>query len=383
MLSRRSGFALEENRLARAVAERRAAGAEVVDLAESNPTRAGFAYPVAALAEAMWDARSLRYQPVPGGLWTAREAVAASYGARAPDPVRVVLTASTSDAYGMLFKLLCDPGDRVLVPRPSYPLFDYLATLEGVVAAPYELGYDGAWHIDLASVRSGAPGARAIVLVNPNNPTGSYVAEEERRALVALGLPLISDEVFADYPLAPPRAPRADFIAAHDDVLAFSLGGLSKAAGLPQLKLGWIVCAGPAAARTAALARLELIADTYLAVATPVQHAAPRLLALAPGIRSAIAARTRDNRDALRAALAARPDSPLTLLAAEAGWYAIVRVPATRSEEAWVLALLDDGVLVHPGYFFDFTEGAHLVVSCLPEPAGFRAGIDRLLARVV
>jgi aspartate/methionine/tyrosine aminotransferase len=364
------------------VARRRATGGTILDLTESNPTHAGLAYPEAALAETMWDARSLRYEPTPVGLSTAREAIAAAYGARAPDPARVVLTASTSDAYGMLFKLLCDPGDRVLVPRPSYPLFHYLATLEGVESAPYELCYDGAWHVDLASVRAGAPGARAIVLVNPNNPTGSYVAEDERRALAELGLPLISDEVFADYPLAPPQAPRADFIAAHDDVLAFSLGGLSKAAGLPQLKLGWIVCAGPTAELTPALARLALIADTYLSVATPVQHAVPRLLALAPGIRGAIAARTRDNREVLRAALAARPDSALTLLAAEAGWYAVLRVPATRSEEGWALALLDDGVLVYPGYFFDFMRGAHLVVSCLPEPAGFRAGIDRLLARV-
>ena len=374
MLSRRSGFALEENRLSRALGDRRAAGAEVLDLTESNPTRVGIAYPEAALAEAMWDARSLRYEPAPAGLDAARAAVAASAGV---DPARVVLTASTSDAYGMLFKLLCDPGERVLVPRPSYPLFDYLATLEGVAPVPYELCYDGSWHIDLASVRAAAAGARAIVLVSPNNPTGSYVSEEERRALAALGLPLISDEVFADYPLG---AARGACVAAHDDVLAFSLSGLSKAAGLPQLKLGWIVCAGPPSERAEALARLELIADTYLGVATPVQHALPRLLALAPGIRAAIGARTRENRERLRAALG--PESPLTLLHAEAGWYAVLRVPATRSEEDWALALLADGVLVHPGYFFDFTAGAHLIVSCLPEPAVFRAGIERLVARV-
>ena len=380
MTSRRSAFVQEENAIARAVAARRAAGGHLIDLTESNPTRVGLVYPADELAAAMWDTRSLVYQPAAAGLPAARAAVAADHARRGHrvDPEQVVLTASTSDAYGMLFKLLCDPGDRVLVPRPSYPLFEYLATLEGVAIDPYPLHYVAGWHIDIDAVRAAiTPRTRAVIVVSPNNPTGSRLAEDERAALAALGLPLIADEVFADYAFAGARA-GCDFAAAHDDVLTFSLGGLSKGAALPQLKLGWMVVAGPAAARSDALARLHLIADTYLAVATPVQHALPALLALAPRLRAAVAARVQAARAELGRACAG---TACTVLAADGGWNAVVRVPATLPEERLVLDLVHDGVLVHPGYFFDFPAESYLVVSLLPVPDELGAGVARLLAR--
>ncbi|MCC6996918.1 MAG: pyridoxal phosphate-dependent aminotransferase [Deltaproteobacteria bacterium] len=386
--SRRSGFPRGENALTQALAARRAAGGAIIDLTESNPTRVGLEDPAAALAAAMWDARSLVYAPDPVGLPAARAAVAADLARRGHpvDPDRIVLTASTSDAYGLLFKLLCDPGDDLLVPRPSYPLFDYLATLEGVHVAHYPLLYAAGWQLDVDAVRAAiGPRTRALVVVSPNNPTGSRISEDERRALVGLArdheLALIADEVFADYDL-PGGRPGPDLLAAHDDVLTFSLGGLSKGAGLPQLKLGWIICAGPAAARAEAQARLALIADSYLAVATPVQHAAPALLALAPALRDAIRARTQGNRAWLARACAG---TACTLLAADGGWSAVLRVPvdgpAGTTEERLALELVQDGVLVHPGYFFDFASEAFLVVSLLPAPGDFQAGTARVLAR--
>jgi aspartate/methionine/tyrosine aminotransferase len=290
----------------------------------------------------------------------------------------IMLTASTSEAYAFLFKLLCDPGEAVLVPAPSYPLFEHLAELEGLQALPYRLAYDGAWHIDLDSLkRAVTPRVRAIVVVSPNNPTGQYLREDERDTLASLGLPLISDQVFAEYPLVA-GAPKV--VRPSDSCLTFTLDGLSKRAGSPQLKLGWTCMAGPEPARREARQRLELIADTFLSVATPIQRALPAVLELCPRITTAIAARCRQNLATLARAVQA---SPVTLLRAEAGWSAVLRLPAVASEEALVLGLLrEQHVLVQPGWYYDFESEPYAVVSLLTEVPIFQEGVERLVEYV-
>jgi len=371
------------NALSRRLAALDAEGVRYVDLTESNPTRAGFEYP-AGLLHTLGDDTALHYEPRPFGLPAAREAVAADHARRGArvDPAHVVLTASTSEAYAWLFKLLCNPGDRVLVPRPSYPLFEHLTRLEAVEADPYDLDYHGRWEIDLASVvRALTPRTRAVLVVSPNNPTGSYLKARELDALSTLcvdrQLALVADEVFADYALDAP-ADRVTDIAVQTGALAFTLGGLSKAAGLPQLKLGWIVVGGTPEHRGAALHALELIADSYLSVSTPVQVAAADLLARGAEIRAGILARVRANLHTLRARAASFPDCEV--LACEGGWYAVVRIPATRPEEEIVLGLLDrERILVHPGYFFDFSREAYIIVSLLPAPQVFDDAAARML----
>ena len=358
------GFpALPENALSKALAARRAAGLPLVDLTESNPTRIGLRRAPAALPEAP------AYDPQPRGLLPAREAVAAYHGVGAD---QVLLTASTSEAYSFLFKLLCDPGDEVLVPEPSYPLFGWLTALESVRAVPYPLRFDGEWYLSFEALPF-SQRTRAVLVVNPGNPTGAFLKLDERARLAGLcaghRCALISDEVFADFAWAPdPRRVRT--AAAFDDVLSFSLSGLSKVAGLPQLKLGWCVAAGPG--KDQALHQLELIADTYLNVSTPVQLAAPRLLAARHDFQQQLRGRLTENLRALHAARDA--SAPWSVLPSEGGWSVILSVPRARSEEEWALALLDRGVLVHPGYFFDFPNGGHLVVSLLPEPDAFARG---------
>ncbi|MBI3048351.1 MAG: pyridoxal phosphate-dependent aminotransferase [Acidobacteria bacterium] len=381
MFSRRIPPELEPNALSRAVAAARARGTAIADLTDSNPTRAGIPYPDDLLAP-LADSAALRYEPYAFGMPAARAAVAADHARRGVvvDPAHVVLTASTSEAYSWLFKLLCDAGDSVLVPRPSYPLFEHLTALEEVRAQPYDLVYDGRWTIDVASMLAAPAGTRAVLVVSPNNPTGSYLAAEELAALSQLcrdrRWALIVDEVFADYPLDA-RDPLTD-IALRAGGLSFSLAGLSKSVGLPQLKLAWIVVGGPAAARDRALAALELIADSYLSVATPVQVAAAHLLHAGGTVRAAIQQRIRQNLDALRAA--ARGFPACEVLRAEGGWSAVIRVPATRREEQLVVELLErEAVLAHSGYFFDFPREAYLVVSLLPPPALFADACARLL----
>jgi aspartate/methionine/tyrosine aminotransferase len=381
--SARSTFDLSPNALAKALGRARAAGRAVLDLTESNPTRAGLPYPAERILAALASPAALTYEPASFGLPATREAVARELSAAGPavDPARVVLTASTSEAYGFLFKLLCDAGDEVLVPRPSYPLFEHLAQLEGVRPVPYRVAYDGAWHVDVPSVRAGVSArTRAIVTVSPNNPTGSYLKRDELDALAATGLPIVSDEVFASYPLRPDPARAVSALEARGAPLVFALGGLSKLAALPQMKAGWIAVGGEPARVEAALARLEVIADAYLSVSTPVQHALPALLASRGAAHAAIASRTRANLTTLAAAVAG---SAASLLDVEGGWYATVRLPATRSEEDWALELLEkDGVHVHPGHFFDFANEAYVVLSLLtPEPT-FADGAARLIARV-
>lgn len=380
MFSSRLDWDLRPNRIAAALAAR---VAPVLDLTESNPTRVGLEYP-AGIAASIADERSLAYEPAPAGLLRAREAVASAYAARgmAVAAGRIVLTPGSSEAYAWLFKLLADAGDDVLVPRPSYPLFEFLAALESVRVVTYPLSYDGSWSLDVHELeRAATSRTRAVVVVNPNNPTGSFLKRGERDAMVefcaARGLAIISDEVFSDYAFRPDPE-RVATLADTERALAFSLGGLSKMAGLPQMKLGWIVVAGPEPLRRAAIDRLELIADTYLSVGTPVQHAAARLIELGGAVGHQIAGRVKRNFAKLREITAGACE----LLDAEGGWYAILRVPRTRTEEEWTLELLErDGVLVQPGYFYDFESEAYLVLSLLPEPGIFDEGGSRVIER--
>jgi alanine-synthesizing transaminase len=371
------------NRLTDAVRARRARGESFIDLTESNPTRAGFDYPADLLAP-LADARALRYTPSPLGAFEARRAVAADYARQGVgvSPDRIALTASTSDGYSLLFKLLADAGDDVLVPRPSYPLFDHLTRLDLVVSRHYDLDVHGAWAIDFDSLeRAITPRTRAVLVVSPNNPTGSFISAAELDRLGAIcaarGIAIIADEVFADYELEPGAGSQAGRVASRGDVLSFALGGLSKSAGLPQVKLGWIAAGGPAPLVTAALERLELVCDAYLAVSTPAQLAAPVLLERGAAVRSQISTRIRANYRTLQRASGAVPSC--RVLRSDGGWYAVLQVPSLESEEDLVLRLLGEGVLAHPGYFFDFPRESFLVVSLLPPEAAFANGISRIL----
>jgi aspartate/methionine/tyrosine aminotransferase len=380
-LSSRLPSSLAANRLSVEVERCRRSGVSVVDLTDSNPTRVGLPYPPAILDQLSAPA-ALRYDPHPFGLILAREAVARDCARRGAnvDPADVVLTASTSESYSWLFKLLCEPGETVLAPAPSYPLFEHLTRLEGIAMASYRLEYHGRWELDMDSIRAAPPSTRALIVVSPNNPTGSYVSIREFGELLDVcrsrGWALIADEVFADYPLES-EPPMTD-LAGVADVLTFTLGGASKTLGLPQIKLGWMVSGGPAQARSAALSALELIADTFLSVSTPVQTAAPSLLAQGASVRHAIHARLRENLNNARRV--AERYASCKVLPVEGGWCAVVRVPATRPEEALILDLLaSERVLVHPGYFFDFPREAFIVVSLLPPPAMFTDAFTRTL----
>ncbi len=385
MTSSRLPANLEPNALSRAIDARRRRGGAVIDLTESNPTRVGLAYPPDLLSQ-LSHPQGLDYDPQPLGLWPARAAVAADFRRRGIviSADRVALTSSTSEAYALLFKLFCDPGDAVLVPRPSYPLFEHLTRLEAVTAVPYDLEYHGAWRIDLDSVRRAVtPRVKALLIVSPNNPTGSFLHRDDLAELseisAAHGWPIIGDEVFADYPidLAPAAA---SVMSPPGDVLTLSLGGLSKSAGLPQVKLGWIGFGGPDEKVDAAMAAYEMVADTYLSVSTPVQVAAASLIEQGAVVRAQILTRVRQNLASLRALAASFPS--IDVLPVEGGWSAVLQVPAVRAEEALALELLEhDDVLVHPGYFFDLPRESCLVVSLLPTPLVFDAGATRVLRR--
>jgi len=383
MFSSRVPRELEPNRLTQQVRKVRASRRDLLDLTISNPTVAGILYPSSILAP-LANRASERYEPHPLGSRAAREAIARDYRRRGIEiaPDRIVLTASTSEAYSILFKLLCDPaGDSVMVPVPSYPLFDHLTALDGVTPVPYPLEYHGRWTVDGDALDARwTSHVRAVLAVSPNNPTGSILTDSERHGLAercaARDTALILDEVFADYPLET-AVPRAE---SPGDALTFRLGGLSKSAGLPQVKLGWIAVEGPDLLVRAALDRLELICDTYLSVSTPVQAAAPQLLSDGAIVRDRILERLRVNYAALRTTAAAFPS--IEALHCDAGWSAVLRVPATRTEEDLVLELLEmDSVLVHPGFFFDFDREAFLVVSLLAEPPIFLEAARRIMER--
>ena len=376
MFSHRLPFHLPRNPIADAIERRRSSGLEILDLTESNPTRAGIVYPAANIVSGFQNPQALVYDPSSNGLPQARAQVGELYGVTRE---RVVLTASSSEAYSWLFKLLCDPADEVLTPRPSYPLFEFLAALESVRIRQYPLRYDSGWFIDFDPLEASiGDKTRAIVVVSPNNPTGSYLKQWEldrlRKLCARHHLALISDEVFADYDLGHAGLRSLTCV---DDVLTFCLGGLSKMVGTPQMKLGWMIVGGPETLRDEALARIDLIADNFLSVGTPVQYALPSLLAAREEVQRQILQRLRGNLGYLREAVRG---TDFRMLEAEGGWYAILRAPRVRSEEEWVLALLDCGVLVQPGYFYDFEAEAYLVVSLLTPELIFREGIGRILS---
>lgn len=378
------------NRLTRAVDARRAAGAPIVDLTESNPTAVGLDIPGPAVLAALGRPAALRYEPDPRGLPATREAVALYYRERgaAVDPGRIHLASGTSEAYSWIFKLLADPGDNVLAPRPSYPLLEFLTALEGLELRSYRLvqRVDGRSGIDLDSLAARIDErTRAVLLVNPNNPTGSFVKRDELSELVTLcaerNVALIADEVFSDFVLcSDPDLVRT--LVEVEDGRTFVLSGLSKTLGLPQMKLAWIVAGGTPTLRREAQARLDWIGDTYLSVSTPVQHAAIEWLRLRPALAGPIADRVRANLSTLERALvgntATRFGSP------EGGWYAVVEAPDLGPpEDDFAVALVErDGVLVHPGHFFDFPREAFFVLSLLPAPETFDAGLTRFLARL-
>jgi len=394
-LSRRLPWEAAQNRWTlaiekRASDERSGGKLETIDLTETNPTRVGLPYPEAELAELLRRGATSDYQPHPRGLLEAREALAAALSTSG-DPVSpddLVLTASTSESYSYLFKLFADPGDELLTAAPSYPLLDSLAALDSLVLRHFPLSPERHFGLDPELVEFNlSPRTRLLAIIHPGNPLGRFQSVEEQDALAALAgardLPLISDEVFADFSLADPepgthRAGPAAALGDRGEALAFSLGGLSKSAGLPSWKLGWIRIGGPAALRRRAVDALELVADSYLSLATPVQRALPGVLALLPRIQSAIHGRLRGNLDALRTALAGSGN--VELLAPEGGWSAVLRVSYPLPDEELALLLLERaGVLVQPGYFFDFASEDFLVLSLLPEPGRFAEGVKRLV----
>jgi len=382
--SRRTAHDLEPNALTLAVRARRARGLPVCDLTESNPTRTTLPYDRARIVTALADARALSYEPHAFGLESARLAVRDLQREAGFDVAldRILLTSSTSEAYGFLFKLLCDPGDEIVIPRPSYPLFEHLATLENVHTSFYDLAYDGSWHIDFDSLRRALnQRTRAIVLVSPNNPTGSFVKRDELTRLAEFGLPLISDEVFSAFELgASPRRARSVLELEPERALVFALGGLSKHAALPQMKLAWACAHGPEPALSEAFARLDLIADTYLSPNAPVQLALPELIAATAAVRAALNSRIARNLATLTTAFAGSAASPLFF---EGGWYATLRLPSVLNETSWLLTLLsEDGVLTQPGFFYDFVEGPVLVLSLITEEHELALGVSRIAERV-
>jgi hypothetical protein len=385
MFSSRLRQAAGLNRLAVALERRRAAGLSVFDLTLSNPTQAGFTYSRGMLTP-LADDRSLCYQPEPFGMLAARRAVSDDFARRgvAVAADRTVLTTSTSEAYSLLFKLLCDAGDTVLAPRPSYPLIEHLTALDAVSLEHYHLEFHGRWELDVDELRAKARGrrVRAIIMISPNNPTGSVFTHEELDEVATIAgqhdLALISDEVFADYAVEGGRPASA---LGQARALTFALGGLSKSVGLPQVKLGWIAIGGPAGLVDTAMERLETICDAYLSVSTSVQVAIADLLKTGAPVRAQIQERVRGNYRRLVELAAGHP--ACAALPVDAGWYAVVQIPNLASEETVVLDLLDNaGVLVHPGYFFDFEREAFLIVSLLPQPDVFDFAVQALLQHI-
>jgi len=381
MFSRRTDWKLTPNRFTQAQQEAHAAGREVLDLTISNPTRAGFEYDRPAILRAFSNPGALDYDPQPKGLLSARQAVAEYYRHRGKvNPESLVLTTSTSEGYSFVFRLLCNPEEEVLVPKPSYPLFEFLADLQDVKLVPYPLLYDHGWQIDLASLEKAiTPRTRAVVLVHPNNPTGSYVSTAERAALNKLcrehNLAIIVDEVFLDY--AHDGSLPASF-ANNAEVLTFTLSGISKVSALPQMKLAWIAASGPADQLQPALSRLEIIADTFLSLNAPVQLAASTLVDQRHSIQPQLLDRVRTNLAELDRQLARQ--KACQRLAVEGGWYAVLRVPATQSDEDLAIGILHKTeVLIHPGHFYDFPRDGYLILSLITKPDQFHEGIERVL----
>jgi alanine-synthesizing transaminase len=382
MFSRRTDWPLAINRFTLAQRELQRSGGEWLDLTVSNPTRAQLDYDAVSIRASLSNSQVMDYDPQPKGLLSARGAVAGYYRERNADvsPESVVLTTSTSEGYSYVLRLLCNPGDEILVPKPSYPLFEFLADLQDVKLVPYTLVYDHGWQIDFPSLGK-AVSARtcAVVLVNPNNPTGSYVSSSEREMLNEFchqhDLALVVDEVFLDY--ARDGVLRPSF-AANRETLTFTLSGLSKISGLPQMKFAWVVTSGPAEKMNSALDRLEVIADTYLSMSAPIQLAAPTLLAQRKRFQPRLMDRVRANLQELDRQLATQ--NLCRRLDLEAGWYAVLRVPATQSDEDLAIEMIRRAsVLVHPGHFYDFPGDGHLILSLITPPLDFQEGGRRLL----
>jgi len=382
MFSRRTNWKLNKNAYTEALERFRASGRELLDLTASNPTEVGLQYESERLLKALASPRALEYEPLAKGLLPAREAVAGYYTEKGIEvsPEQIFLTVSTSEAYTFAFRLLCDPGDEVLVPQPSYPLFEFLADLQDVKLRPYELIYDHGWQIDFHSLECAITSdTRAVLVVHPNNPTGSYVKTEEKRLLDRIcekhELAVIADEVFLDYSFTG-KEPVS--FAGSGGALTFTLSGLSKISALPQMKAAWIVLSGPERVAEEASPRLEVISDTYLSPNAPVQWALPEMLATRVGIQQQLAARVRENRAILDEELGRQ--KMCQRLEVEGGWYAIVRVPVTRSDERLAIELLEqEGVLVQPGHFYDFASDGYLVVSLITPARIFEQGSRKVL----
>ena len=387
MFSDRTNWKLTRNRLTEALEEVKSSGARVLDLTTSNPTRAGLRYDDARILQSLASSHAMDYDPQPKGLLTAREAVAGYYrqehGVGGFDPEQLVLTTSTSEGYSFVFRLLCNPGDELLVPKPSYPLFEFLADLQDVTLVPYPLIYDHGWQMDFPSLQKATTTrTRGVVVVHPNNPTGSFVHPHERQSLNHFcrehELALIADEVFLDY--GHDQAAQLSF-ASNQDALTFTLSGVSKISALPQMKVAWIATSGPAPEVEAALARLEVIADTYLSMNAPIQWATPALLAQRKSIQQQLLDRVLGNLAELDRQLALQ--KTCRRLHVEGGWYAVVRVPVTQTDEELAVDLLRrNSVLVHPGHFYDFPGDGYLILSLITAPDDFGEGVKRLLEAV-
>ncbi len=383
MFSNRTNWKLTQNRLTEALEQVRSSGAHVLDLTISNPTRAGLHYDAPQILKSLSSPRAMDYDPQPKGLPSARAAVADYYRTEHGinlDSDRLLLTTSTSEGYSFVLRLLCNPADELLVPKPSYPLFEFLADLQDVKLVPYPLIYDHGWQMDFPSLRSAVTKrTRGVVVVHPNNPTGSYVHQEEQKSLNHFcrehELALIADEVFLDY--AHDREKRQSF-AANQEVLTFTLSGVSKISALPQMKVAWIVTSGPAADVEGAQARLEVIADTYLSMNAPIQWATPTLLDQRKTIQPQLLDRVRGNLAELDRQLAAQKSCER--LNVEGGWYAVLRVPVTRTDEELAIDLLRrESVLLHPGHFYDFPSDGYLVLSLITQKAEFAEASRRVL----
>jgi len=388
MFAERTNWRLAQNRLTEAVEAARAGKAKLLDLTISNPTRVGLQYDATAILAALHSPQALDYDPQAKGLLAARQAVAAYYAdaigsrqrANAVSTERIALTTGTSEGYSYVFRLLCNAGDELLVPKPSYPLFEFLADLHDVKLVPYPLIYDHGWQMDFPSLEKAVTErTRGVVVVHPNNPTGSYVREDEFAPLNAFcrahGLALIVDEVFLDYGL---DEQAHESFAGNQDVLTFTLSGLSKISALPQMKVAWVVTSGPEAEVAEAIARLEVIADTYLSMNAPIQWAVPALLEQRKNIQRQLLERVRGNLAELDRQLAGQ--KACQRLQVDGGWNAVLRVPVTRSDEELAIALVrEQSVLTHPGHFYDFPSDGYLVLSLITPEAEFGEGIGKAL----
>jgi len=387
MFASRTNWTLTHNRFTQALDQARAQGTTILDLTLSNPTRAALQYDSSAILSALASPQSLDYDQQAKGLLSAREAVASYYrvehGVDSVDPERIILTTSTSEGYSYVFRLLCNAGDELLVPKPSYPLFEFLADLQDVKLVPYPLIYDHGWQMDFPSLEKAVtPRTRGVVVVHPNNPTGSYVQGGELESLNALclghDLAIIADEVFLDYRLHD-RANSS--FTANRDVLTFTLSGVSKVSALPQMKVAWLVTGGPAEQVADAMSRLEVIADTYLSMNAPIQWAVPALLEQRKSIQRQLLDRVKRNLSDLDRQLELQ--KACRRLDIEGGWYAILRVPVTQSDEELAIELLQQkSVLLHPGHFYDFPADGYLVLSLITPEAEFSEGAARLLAHI-